>query len=119
MKNPHEFDPKHDQNAKCIQEGCGHTYERHFDWSENNAPGCKYCPCCTFIGPGAQPPLGEVLFTGILEDCEVRIVRVVGDEYHTYTQGRHRGEGTWEGNTDTFSAMIYEMAFLEGLKKKG
>ena len=42
------FDKDYDQDAKCLREGCGHEYNRHFDWSAGYFPGCKYCSCRTF-----------------------------------------------------------------------
>lgn len=42
-------DPKRDTGEKCAEPGCGHAYERHFDWMEHNREvGCKYCPCGHF-----------------------------------------------------------------------
>jgi len=111
MKRPTDYDPKHDQNAICA--GCGHTYERHFDWGDNNRPGCKYCYQCYFIGPGAPPPIGAILYEGLLEDQAVRIIRV--DEHNTYCQSQGEKDGSWDACTDEFSLMIYEMAFLSTL----
>ena len=42
------WDKDHDQDAKCANPGCGHSYERHFDTYADMEPvGCKYCgPVC-------------------------------------------------------------------------
>ena len=48
------FDPKHDSEARCARERCGHTYYRHFDTHDDMAPvGCKYCHCSQFVEPTA------------------------------------------------------------------
>ena len=40
------YNPKYGDDRVCK---CGHSYYRHFDWSEEYAPvGCKYCYCPTF-----------------------------------------------------------------------
>jgi DNA-directed RNA polymerase subunit RPC12/RpoP len=43
------INPDYDTGAICE---CGHEYNRHFDWMENNDPiGCKYCGCDYFVDP--------------------------------------------------------------------
>jgi hypothetical protein len=40
------WNPAYNRSAVCE---CGHTYERHFDWADDNYPtGCKYCGCDDF-----------------------------------------------------------------------
>ena len=40
------YDPDYGDGKLCE---CGHTYHRHFDPYEDNAPvGCKYCGCFEF-----------------------------------------------------------------------
>lgn len=43
------FDKNYDQAALCTRKGCGHEYNRHFDWSCGYRSGCKYCDCGTFV----------------------------------------------------------------------
>jgi hypothetical protein len=35
---------------------CGHTYYRHFDWSEDYFPTCKYCSCMEWEEPQGLVP---------------------------------------------------------------
>ena len=40
------YNPNYGDDRTCK---CGHSYNRHFDSYENNAPvGCKYCECYIF-----------------------------------------------------------------------
>ena len=49
------YNPKYGNDRTCI---CGHSYHRHFDSYENNAPvGCKYCQCGDFK---EAPPMPKV-----------------------------------------------------------
>jgi hypothetical protein len=42
-----KYNPDYGDNRVCE---CGHAYHRHFDWMEDNeACGCKYCDCYTFV----------------------------------------------------------------------
>lgn len=48
------YDPNFGDNRICV---CGHTYARHFDPYEDNAPvGCKYCGCRYFIEERTPDP---------------------------------------------------------------
>lgn len=48
-KRPPAYDSSFGNERLCA---CGHTYERHFDGYENNAPvGCKYCLCHVWKQP--------------------------------------------------------------------
>jgi hypothetical protein len=41
-----KYNPTYGDDRECV---CGHTYYRHFDWSEDMCPtGCKYCGCFDF-----------------------------------------------------------------------
>jgi hypothetical protein len=43
------INPNFPMDQLCANEGCGHTYHRHFDPYENwEAVGCKYCECMVF-----------------------------------------------------------------------
>ena len=45
-KHNRKYDPGSSEDLLCK---CGHTYYRHFDSYDYNAPvGCKYCQCDTF-----------------------------------------------------------------------
>jgi hypothetical protein len=42
-----KYNPEYGDHRECQ---CGHSYYRHFDGYEDNAPvGCKYCPCGDFV----------------------------------------------------------------------
>lgn len=43
-----KYNPEFGDDKICGRRGCGHPYYRHFDWAENYAVGCKYCPCVNF-----------------------------------------------------------------------
>lgn len=48
------YDPNFGDNRICV---CGHTYARHFDPYEDNAPiGCKYCGCRHFVEERTPDP---------------------------------------------------------------
>lgn len=48
------YDPNFGDDIECA---CGHSYYRHFDWAENNAPvGCKYCGCFNFSALDVEIP---------------------------------------------------------------
>lgn len=48
-----KFNPKFGNERMCE---CGHTYERHFDWMEDNKfVGCKYCGCDDFVERKEEP----------------------------------------------------------------
>jgi hypothetical protein len=50
---PPPYDPAFGDDRLCV---CGHSYYRHFDGYEGNAPvGCKYCECETFVPAPAAP----------------------------------------------------------------
>ncbi len=54
---PEPYDATFGDDRICV---CGHTYARHFDPYECDAPvGCKYCPCERFVEKKPDPPPPE------------------------------------------------------------
>lgn len=53
FENPFRiFDRNYNQEARCTRIGCGHEYNRHFDWGMGYHPNCKYCSCEGFVPEG-------------------------------------------------------------------
>ena len=51
-----EYNPNYGDDRMCV---CGHKYYRHFDgYNENEACGCKYCECSTFVEAGSAQGAG-------------------------------------------------------------
>jgi len=74
-----KYNPKYGDDRECV---CGHSYHRHFDGYDDNAPvGCKYCSCFEFV------PKHEL---------EINFIVITRGQYGTQEFKCHDEEDVWE-----------------------